>query len=163
MDQRMDRGTLTCYVDGSYHTELVRYAFGCVFIVSPEEIYLAFGNGDNPDTVSMRNVTGEMLGAMYAVRTAMKNGYSGVELYYDYEGIEKWVSGQWKAKKEHTAKYAQAMREWGTQIRISFHKVAAHTNVKYNELADKTAKRGIEEGHGIPKIMMLEELERWQG
>lgn len=163
MENGKSKGTLVCYVDGSYHTELKRYAFGCVFLVSPNEIYLAYGNGDNPETVSMRNVTGEMLGAMFAVRTAMKNGFSAVDLYYDYEGIEKWVTGEWKAKKEHTAKYAQAMRSWGQQIGIAFHKVTAHANVTYNELADQTAKRGILEGHGVPPIPCLEELERWQG
>ncbi len=160
---KKESGFLTAYVDGSYNDEIKRYAFGCVFIPSDEEIFLAFGNGDNPETVSMRNVTGEMLGAMYAVRTAMKNGYTGIDLYFDYEGIEKWVTGAWKSKKEHTQKYAQAMREWGQSIQIRFHKVAAHTNVKYNELADRTAKRGLEEGSGIPKIKMLNELERWNG
>ena len=152
---------LTAYVDGSYQDELKRYAFGCVFLPPWGSIYLAWGNGDNPETVSMRNVTGEMLGAMYAVRTAMKNGFRAIDLYYDYEGIEKWVTGEWKAKKEHTKKYAQAMREWGGQIRITFHKVAAHTKVEYNELADQTAKRGLTEGKGIPPIKMLEELETW--
>lgn len=152
---------LTAYVDGSYNDELKRYAFGCVFLAPQGGIYLAMGNGDNPETVSMRNVTGEMLGAMYAVKTAMKNGFSAIELYYDYEGIEKWVTGEWKAKKEHTKKYAQAMRDWGTQIRVSFHKVVAHTKVEYNELADQTAKRGLTEGKGVPAIRMLEELETW--
>lgn len=154
---------LTAYVDGSYNDEIKRYSFGCVFLSPDGAVYLAFGNGENPETVSMRNVTGEMLGAMYAVKTAMKNGFEAVELYYDYEGIEKWVTGAWKAKKEHTKQYAQAMREWGRQIRISFHKVAAHTNVKYNELADRTAKRGLEEGMGVPRIRLFEELEKWNG
>lgn len=152
---------LTAYVDGSYNDAIKRYAFGCVFIVPEGDIFLALGNGNNPETVSMRNVTGEMLGAMYAVKTAIKNGFQGIELYYDYEGIEKWVTGAWKSKKEYTAKYAEAMRTWGKEIHISFHKVTAHSSVKYNELADKTAKRGLEEGEGVPKIRLLEELERW--
>ena len=67
----------------------------------------------------------------------MKNGFNRVEIYYDYEGIEKWVTGAWKCKKEHTKQYADAMRSWGSSIDIRFCKVAAHTNVKYNELADK--------------------------
>ncbi|MFQ9072177.1 MAG: hypothetical protein ACLR43_05120 [Faecalibacillus faecis] len=25
-----------------------------------------------------------------------------ISIYYDYEGIEKWVTGEWKAKKEIT-------------------------------------------------------------
>ncbi|MCR5499196.1 MAG: reverse transcriptase-like protein [Acetatifactor sp.] len=153
--------TLTAYVDGSYNDELKRYAFGCVFLPPQGGIYLAMGNGENPDTVSMRNVTGEMLGAMYAVKTAMKNGFTSVDIYYDYEGIEKWVTGDWKAKKDHTKKYAEAMRTWATQIKVSYHKVTAHAKVEYNELADKTAKRALEEAKGVPPIRMLEELETW--
>ena len=36
---------------------------------------------------------------MYAVQWAIKNGYHNLELRYDYEGIEKWAQGEWKAKK----------------------------------------------------------------
>ncbi|MCM1113774.1 MAG: ribonuclease H family protein [Muribaculum sp.] len=153
---------LLVYVDGSYQDSLKKYAFGCVFLPPAGEIRLAYGNGDNPESLQHRNVTGEMLGAMYAVRTAMRNGYAEVELCYDYEGIEKWVTGSWRSKTELTQKYAQSMRRWGQEICIFFTKVTAHSNVKYNELADRTAKRGLTEGNGIPKVMLLEELERYE-
>lgn len=152
---------LLVYVDGSYHDGIKKYSFGCVFLAPGGEIYLAYGNGDNEQSLVHRNVTGEMLGAMYAVKTAMMNGFPEVELCYDYEGIEKWVTGAWKSKTELTAKYARSMREWSRQIRIIFHKVPAHSHVTYNELADETAKRGLSEGNGIPKIQKLEELERY--
>ncbi|MBR1771608.1 MAG: ribonuclease H family protein [Lachnospiraceae bacterium] len=152
-------GRLLVYVDGSYNDALPRYAFGCVFLLADGEIRLACGNGDQPESLKSRNVTGEMLGAMYAVRTAMRNGYKEVELCYDYEGIEKWVTGAWKSKTDLTDKYARAMREWSQSIRILFTKVTAHTNVKYNELADETAKRGLTEANGVPKVGLLEELE----
>ncbi|MCM1100765.1 MAG: RNAse H family protein [Clostridium sp.] len=154
-------GRLSIYVDGSYDDRLKKYAFGCVFLPEDGEIRLAYGNGDNPQSLKHRNVTGEMLGAMYAVRTAMMSGYAEVEICYDYEGLEKWVTGAWRSKTELTQKYAHSMREWGQSIRIFFTKVAAHSNVKYNELADRTAKRGLTEGNGIPKITRLEELERY--
>lgn len=153
-------GRLTVYVDGSYDDALQKYAFGCVFLTE-DGVRLAFGNGDSPQSLKHRNVTGEMLGAMYAVRTAMKSGFREVEICYDYEGIEKWVTGAWRGKTELTGKYAASMRAWGKDIRIFFVKVAAHTNVKYNELADRTAKRGLTEGRGVPAIMRLEELERY--
>ncbi len=152
-------GRLLVYVDGSYDDSLPKYAFGCVFLLEKGQIRLAYGNGDNPQSLKHRNVTGEMLGAMYAVRTAMMNGYSEVEICFDYEGIEKWVTGSWRSKTELTAKYAQSMREWSNSIRIIFTKVTAHSNVKYNELADATAKRGLTEANGVPKVMRLEELE----
>lgn len=153
---------LTVYVDGSYHDGLKKYAFGCVFLVKPGEIRLAYGNGDNPQSLAQRNVTGEMLGAMYAVRTAMVNGYGEIEICYDYEGIEKWVTGEWKSKTELTQKYTASMRKWGQDIGIFFTKVAAHSNVAYNELADETAKRGLTEGSGVPKVKKLDELELFE-
>ena len=156
-------GRLLTYVDGSYDDSLPKYAFGCVFLLEGGEIRLAYGNGDNPQSLKHRNVTGEMLGAMYAVKTAMMNGFQSVEICYDYEGIEKWVTGSWRSKTELTQKYAASMRDWGKSIEILFTKVAAHSNIVYNELADRTAKRGLTEGNGIPKVMKLEELERYEG
>lgn len=155
--------SLLAYVDGSYDDTLKKYAFGCVFILADGHIYTQYGNGDNEQSLQHRNVTGEMLGAMYAVKTAMLNGFQKVELCYDYQGIEKWVTGEWRSKTELTQKYARAMREWGTKIHISFTKVAAHTNVKYNELADRMAKQGLREGNGVPKVCRLEEMEEYDG
>ncbi len=155
--------SLLAYVDGSYDDTLKKYAFGCVFIPADGHIYTQYGNGDNEQSLQHRNVTGEMLGAMYAVKTAMLNGFQKVELCYDYQGIEKWVTGEWRSKTELTQKYAKAMREWGTKIQISFTKVAAHTNVKYNELADQMAKQGLREGNGVPKVCRLEEMREYDG
>ena len=152
-------GRLLAYVDGSYEDSIKKYAFGCIFILSDGRIYVEYGNGDNPKSLQHRNVTGEMLGAMYAVKTAMMNGYSAIEICYDYEGIEKWVTGVWRSKTELTQKYAQSMREWAKSIQITFTKVAAHSNVKYNELADQMAKKGLTQANGVPKVKKLEEME----
>lgn len=152
-------GWLLAYVDGSYDDSLKKYAFGCVFLLPDGHIYLQHGSGDREQSLQHRNVTGEMLGAMYAVKVAMANGYQGVEICYDYQGIEKWVTGEWRSKTELTQKYTNAMRDWGRDIRIKFRKVTAHSNVQYNELADRQAKRGLREGSGIPRAGLLEEME----
>lgn len=152
---------LLSYVDGSYEEALKRYAFGCVFILPNGKIYTQYGNGDNEQSLQHRNVTGEMLGAMYAVKTAIMNEFQEIEICYDYQGIEKWVTGEWRAKQELTKLYAKSMREWRHCIQIRFTKVAAHTNVKYNELADRMAKKGLVDGKGIPKVMMLAEMDEY--
>lgn len=156
-DDTPAEGCLLAYVDGSYDDSLKKYAFGCVFIPGDGNIYTEFGNGDNPQSLQHRNVTGEMLGAMYAVKVAMMNGFKAVEIRYDYQGIEKWVTGEWRSKTELTQKYTAAMRDWSKSIAITFQKVAAHSNVKYNELADQLAKKGLTDGNGIPKVRKLEE------
>ena len=158
-----EEGNLLAYVDGSYDDSLKKYAFGCVFLLPDGRIFTKYGNGDNEKSLQHRNVTGEMLGAMYAVRFAMVNGFKGIEIRYDYEGIEKWVTGEWRAKAELTGKYATSMREWGRSIHLHFTKVAAHTNVFYNELADKIAKMGLREGNGVPKVCLVEDMEEYDG
>lgn len=150
---------LIAYVDGSYDNTLKKYAFGCVFLLFDGKIYTECGNGDTPECLLLRNVTGEMLGAMFAVRFAMANGFNSVELRYDYQGIEKWVTGEWRSKTDLTRKYAEAMRRWNKAIRITFRKVAAHTNVYYNEMADRMAKKGITEADGVPPVRKIQEMQ----
>lgn len=156
-------GELLAYVDGSYDDHIKKYAFGCVFLLSDGRIFTEYGNGDNEQSLQHRNVTGEMLGAMYAVKFAMLNGFRSVEIRYDYQGIEKWVTGEWRSKTELTRKYAVSMREWGKSVSIRFMKVTAHTNVRYNELADKMAKTGLTLGNGVPKVRKIEDMEEYHG
>ena len=146
---------IIAYVDGSYNHSIPKYSFGCVFILPDGTIHTESGNGDNPESLALRNVTGEMLGAMFAVRFAMVNGYKEVEICYDYEGIEKWAIGAWKRNTDLTKKYAKAMQGWGQSIKIKFKKVAAHTNVYYNEMADQLAKDALVNGDGVPVIRKL--------
>ena len=156
-------GQLITYVDGSYEHSMLKYAFGCVFLMPEGTIYVENGSGSNSESAKLRNVTGEMLGSMFAVRWAIKNGFRSVEIRYDYEGVEKWVTGAWKSKTELTQKYADAMRRWSSQIQISFTKVAAHSNVYFNEVADQLAKQALIDKDGVPEIRLREEMEPWKG
>lgn len=134
---------LIAYVDGSFDAAIGKYAFGCVILTPDGDIIKESGNGDNPESLAIRNVAGEMLGAMTAVRWAIKNGYDNLELRYDYEGIEKWATGVWKAKNTLTQKYAEYMQRQQNHIKISFRKVKAHSGDYYNEEADKLAKEAL--------------------
>ena len=121
------------YVDGSFEKSIGRYAFGCVLLTPDGQEIRESGSGSDPAGVAIRNVAGEMLGAMNAVKWAQENGYPAVEIRYDYEGVEKWVTCVWRAKTPLTSKYAAHMQKAGKKIQISFCKVAAHTGNHYNE------------------------------
>lgn len=131
------------YVDGSFEKSIGRYAFGCVLLTPDGQEIRESGSGSDPAGVAIRNVAGEMLGAMNAVKWAQENGYPAIEIRYDYEGVEKWVTGVWRAKTLLTSKYAAHMQEAGKKIQISFCKVAAHTGNHYNEEADQLAKSAL--------------------
>ena len=131
------------YVDGSFEKSIGRYAFGCVILTPDGEEIRRSGSGSDPAGVAIRNVAGEMLGAMNAVKWAQENGYPAVEIRYDYEGVEKWVTGVWRAKTPLTSKYAAHMQAAGKELHISFCKIAAHTGNHYNEEADQLAKSAL--------------------
>ncbi len=136
---------ILAYVDGSYSEALAKYAFGCILIKPDGEIIRKSGNGDNPDSLAIRNVAGEMLAAMNAVKWCRENGFSSLKICYDYAGIEMWATGRWKTNNELTRKYAEYMMEKAGSMQISYKKIAAHTGDRYNEEADKLAKEALEE------------------
>lgn len=140
-----EEGEIIAYVDGSFDVSLGRYAYGCVLLAPTGEIIRESGSGNNPESAALRNVTGEMLGAMHAVKWSMEHGYLAVDIRYDYMGIEMWATGGWKAKNDLTQKYAEYMQRQAQKIKITFQKIAAHTGVKYNEEADKLAKAALQQ------------------
>lgn len=142
MDAISTKEHLVAYVDGSYDHSQLRYAYGCVLVLPEGEITLN-GSDNHEDYVSMRNVAGEILGSEQAVLWALEHGYKKVTIYYDYEGIEKWANNIWKANKPGTQRYKSFIARKRKEIEISFQKVAAHTGVKYNEMADQLAKEAL--------------------
>lgn len=137
-----DEVHLVVYVDGSYDHSQLRYAYGCVMVLPEGEVTLN-GSDNHEDYVSMRNVAGEIMGSEQAILWAIEHGYRKVTIYYDYEGIEKWANGIWKTNKIGTQRYKEFVNEKRKQIEIRFQKVAAHTGVRYNEMADQLAKEAL--------------------
>ena len=134
---------LIAYVDGSYNIKTKEYGFGCILIEGQKVIKELSGKGDKEALVSMRNVAGEILGSLAAMKFALENGYPGVCIYYDYEGIEKWANGLWRANKIGTQNYQKLDNEYRKKINISFIKVLAHSGDFFNERADKLAKKAV--------------------
>ncbi len=145
-EEGCQEGHVVAYVDGSFDDEAGRYGFGCVLLLPNGEIVKKSGSDNDPDAMSSRNVAGEILGAVCAVKWCDSNGYKALKICYDYMGIEMWATREWKAKKKLTMEYAGLMEEYGKKIDISFKKVAAHTGDKYNEEADRLAGTAIKSG-----------------
>lgn len=143
---------LVAYVDGSFDKKIRRYSFGCVLLTPDGRIIRESGSGSDPRSLELRNVTGEMLGAVYAVQWARQNQYQSVNICYDYAGIEQWATHGWQAKNELTQQYTAFMDRSREQIAITFTKIAAHTGNQYNEEADGLAKKALTDKEGIPDL-----------
>ena len=140
---------VTAYVDGSFSVIEGKGVYGGGIVLLFEKMERPFYqtcNGDDTNIARLRNVAGELMATISAV--GIVKGlppYDELEICYDYEGIEKWVTGEWQAKKAFTKAYKQAMFDAQKEIKITFTKVAAHTGDTYNEKADKLAKEAVKE------------------
>lgn len=139
-----DASGLIIYVDGSFSLEKGNYSYGLVAIENEKVIYEDNGVGEDSDAIALRNVAGEVLGASRAVDYAILKGYKNVTIIYDYQGIESWALGTWKRNKELTIAYHNLMQENMKKINIKFVKVKGHSGDKYNDIADKLAKKALE-------------------
>lgn len=140
---RSSATTLIIYTDGSFiDGDNPSYSYGAVLIHPNGEELEMSERCNHPVFLPLRNVGGELLGVINSVYKAVTLGYKEIDLFYDYEGIEKWVLGEWKRKNDVTKEYASKMniliKEYG--INIHFHKVKAHSGDLYNERVDKLAK-----------------------
>jgi ribonuclease HI len=91
----------------------------------------------------MRNVAGEIEGAKLAMRFCADNNIEEIDIYYDYEGIEKWCTGAWKTNKTGTIAYKKFYDEISRKVKVSFIKVKGHSGDKYNDIADRLAKDSV--------------------
>jgi ribonuclease HI len=137
------------YVDGSFDSASGRFSCGVVIIetgaegiVETTELNAAF---DDKEAAQQRNVAGEIMGSKLAIDHCMANGIKSVEIYHDYEGIGAWADRRWKANNPLTQGYRDYVAEARKSIDIKFVKVKAHAGNKYNELADKLAKKALSE------------------
>ena len=132
------------YVDGSYDVKTGAYSYGIVLLFHSGDVKTLNGKSENDKAASMRNVAGELKGAAVAMQYAVNNGYEKLTIFHDYEGIGKWARKEWKTNLEATKAYADYCDKiYKTLKKLEFVKVAAHTGVIYNELADELAKEAL--------------------
>ena len=135
---------INIYTDGSWSDNYPEISGWAYVAVHPERMSM---DGKNKQIVRIdsgvapadsRQIGGELKAVMAAVNWSVKLGLDTIAIHYDYEGVEKWATGEWKAKKQLSKLYS----EWlsAQSINIQFIKVAAHTGNLYNDLADVLAK-----------------------
>lgn len=138
----LDPHVAHCFVDGSYNPKTAVFGWGGFVLLEGKKTIIQGSNND-PSIASMRNVAGELSGAMEAVKVSLSLGTQSIILYYDYLGIEKWVTGEWGSSIPWIVDYIQWMREASKNCKIHFEKIKAHTGVDGNEEADSLAKEAV--------------------
>ena len=127
------------YVDGSFTNGSTGY--GIVVLKDGEVIKEISGLVPAESVSGTHQIAGELYAVRKAIRWCQGNSVREIDVFYDYDGIEKWASGEWKTKQSLTRSYAAFVRSSG--ININWHKVNSHTGDRWNERADELAKEAV--------------------
>lgn len=126
------------YVDGSFINGATGY--GAVILKDGKVVDELAGAVDASEVNDTRQVAGELIAVKETLNWCREHSINEVSIYYDYLGIEKWATRQWKTNQPLTQAYARFVSE--CPIRIHWHKVDSHTGNRWNDRADALAKKG---------------------
>ena len=138
------------WTDGSYSIidGVGIYGGGAVIYLGNQETPMECKWADSDSNWGrFRNVAGELLAVIGALKllSQFKDQIDRVVIFYDYAGVELWVTGEWTARKACAKTYVRMMEEYTKLMNVSFVKVKAHSGVSNNNTADKLAREAVKE------------------
>lgn len=136
------------YTDGSYRQlEGIGEVYAAAAILAPEgsSDWKTFAKVCNDKYVAHRNVAGEIFAAMMVCEHLLKAGdCESLTIYYDYEGVEKWATGAWRANKELPKLYQKYMAlNVNPAMKVNFVHVKGHSGNRGNEIVDSMCSEAI--------------------
>ncbi|NFA43416.1 ribonuclease HI [Clostridium botulinum] len=135
---------LHIYVDGSYNISTMQYSYGVVAVKNDIVEYVDSGIGESEPNNNIRQIAGELKGAVKGVEYALKCGEKKVVIFHDYAGICYHATGAWERRENSSKEYYKTMQElMNSGIEIIFVKVDSHTGDLFNELADEKCKEAL--------------------
>jgi ribonuclease HI len=127
-------GIYEAFVDGSYIFGVTGY--GSVIYLGDE--IRAELSGTIPDT-QFRQFGGELKSVIETLKWCSNNNVKKIRINYDYQGIEKFATGQWKPGNVISTEYINFLSK--AQTEIEWRHIKSHTGNVKNDKADFLAKQ----------------------
>lgn len=127
-------GIYEAFVDGSYICGKTGY--GAVIYLGAQCI--AELSGIVNDT-EFRQFGGELRSVIEVLKWCAANKAAKVRINYDYQGIEKFITGEWKPKNDFSKEYVDFVRKAKTEI--IWRHIRSHSGNVKNDEADALAKK----------------------
>lgn len=135
---------LHVYVDGSYDINSQKYSYGVVAVKDNVVEYIESEAAKDSSQRNIRQIAGELQGAIRGVEYAISKNYEKIVIFHDYEGIAHHATGLWERKEESSINYHNKMKElMALGVEVIFVKVDSHTGDFFNELADEKCKEAL--------------------
>lgn len=156
-DNTYPEDDLHVYVDGSYNASTEEYSYGMVAVQNEIVVHIESGAGESDSARNIRQIAGELEGAIKGAQYAMSIGESRVVIFHDYVGICYHATGFWERREESSKDYYRKMQElMKSGLEIIFVKVDSHTGDLFNELVDEKCKErlGIKSDKTVEKWLL---------
>ncbi|MDR1522787.1 MAG: reverse transcriptase-like protein [Endomicrobium sp.] len=127
-------GIYEAFVDGSYINGTTGYA-SIIYLGDNIQVELS-GTIDNTE---FRQFGGELKSVIETLKWCKQNNIDKIRINYDYQGIESFATGKWKAKNELSLEYVDFIRNTSTEIQ--WRHIKSHTGNIKNNKADILAKK----------------------
>ena len=157
-DNNYPKECLHIYVDGSYNASRSEYSYGMVAVQNDVVLYIESGASKSDSARNIRQIAGELEGAVKGVQYALSRGEKKVVIFHDYIGICYHATGFWERREESSKEYYNKMQQlMSCGIEVIFVKVDSHTGDLFNELVDEKCKErlGIKSDKTVEKWLIL--------
>lgn len=143
-DNNYPKDCLHVYVDGSYNATTEQYSYGMVAVQKDIVLHIESGKGQSDSSKNIRQIAGELEGAVKGVEYALSIGEKRVVIFHDYVGICYHATGFWERREESSKEYYEKMQKlMSSGIEVIFVKVDSHTGDLFNELVDEKCKEKL--------------------
>nr|MBP7820295.1 DNA-processing protein DprA [Methanofastidiosum sp.] len=159
----VNAGEVAIFTDGSNinlsaFESKVTYAY----VVIKDNNIIAENSGVVPkEEAKGANVAGELAAVLHALEKVAELGFHNIDYYYDYEGIKKWLTHEWKNEQPSTAWYMDKIRDVISKngLNLIYHHVKSHSMTVsekdridhpqeyWNDYVDKACKKAAEESN----------------
>lgn len=131
-------------VDGSFNSALRIGGAGIVMKLKPNKKAKNFFFEVPSSFSNERNVAGELLATLWAIKKAKKLGLKHINLIFDYLGNVMYAKNIWSSNTKLSKLFVRTFNELMNpeEIEINWYKADSHTNIQFNDEADRLAKIG---------------------
>ena len=154
-DYDMENAKNIFSVDGSFNTGLRKGGSGIAYKKDNKSETKKFFFETPSSFIEERNVAGELLATLWAIKKAVKWKLQDITIVFDYLGNMMYAKDLWSTRSKLSIIFNRQIKEIikNNNLNITWVKVSSHTNNELNDLADHLAKVGSEvEKQGMNEI-----------
>ena len=137
-NEKFDSNT---YISGSFNASISVFGYGGLIFHNGQK-YKIIGNVNNTKLFKLGAVSSQILACQEVIKKSIELNIKNINIYYDYDGIEKWANGDWKSNKDETINYHNFIQNVKSKINIKFiknNKDSSKEQIEVKNLAREAA------------------------